>query len=162
MEKRLTNYQYNLKNKYHENLINNRKTSTELNDFIKRNFNVIDISKKDNIITKEKLQFKLNCLASWYNNGNLLSDNDLVLNSYIIVKDSKSDTYYQNFEQGYLKNYIYVIIESETGYVSSNCDKLNNELHLYRGISDSDIINNSPDLFLYLELLNEKLSNTNI
>lgn len=158
MKRKLTNYQYNLKNKYYSILKNNRKTSSELCNYIKNKFDIIDVSKKNDVIAKEKFEFKKNCLSSWYNSDKSLNQDNLVLNSYIIIKNSKSNFYYQKFGQKYLKDSIYVIIESNTGYISSNSDELNNELYLYRGVSNLDIINNSPDLFLYLELLNEKFS----
>ncbi|MBV1817050.1 hypothetical protein L0P54_04230 [Anaerosalibacter bizertensis] len=150
---KLNDHLLKLKKRYFDVLRDNKKSPNELCNYIKSKFDVKDISKDDNFLLGEKQRIKSNCLFSYKNKEKSLKKEDMILNSYIILRNFKSEKYYSYMEK--IDWPIYVVVEMNTGYVESNCEILNDELYLYLGISQFDISNNTPDLALYLMILDE-------
>lgn len=83
-----------------------------------------------------------------------LSADDLDFVVYKLVRNEKSDDYYSKFWvniSASLRNeLIYIIFETKTGYVYSNCNTLYLELYLKRGVSQFDYDNETLLLISYL------------
>lgn len=59
-------------------------------------------------------------------------------------------------------NWIYVLVEKQTGEIDSNCSKLTLDLYVYRGLSKRDLLQKNLEYTIYvnyLKQLNEMNSN---
>lgn len=140
--------------KYTDKLIASKKNTEEILSYIKTKFNIKKISADCGKYSSDIHITKINCLNS-SKNGNL-SYEKLNVVAYEIIEDERSILYYNEFKKsGLINESIYVILELETGYLNCNSNSLEKELFLYQGISDYDIKNKTPELFLYLRLLDE-------
>ena len=75
----------------------------------------------------------LNCLL---NNGAITDSTQLKFRLYHLRNTDQNAPYYNIPDSD---SYIYVVFEQETGYMVSNCAKLQWELTIARGVSDFDI-----------------------
>ena len=75
----------------------------------------------------------LNCLL---NNGAITDSSQLKFHLYHLRNTDQNAPYYNIPDSD---SYIYVVFEQETGYMVSNCAKLQWELTIARGVSDFDI-----------------------
>lgn len=74
----------------------------------------------------------LNCLL---NNGAITDSSQLKFHLYHLRNTDQNAPYYNIPDSD---SYIYVVFEQETGYMVSNCAKLQWELTIARGVSDFD------------------------
>lgn len=77
----------------------------------------------------------LNCLL---NNGAITDSTQLKFRLYHLRNTDQNAPYYNIPDSD---SYIYVVFEQETGYMVSNCAKLQWELTIARGVSDFDSLN---------------------
>lgn len=93
-----------------------------------------------------------------------LSNNPMVLSAGIkpdittcqLIKIHPTTQYTSYFSSTY--QWIYVLVEKQTGELDSNCSKLALDLYVYRGISSEDLLEKSMEFTIYinyLKLLNE-------
>lgn len=122
---------------------------------MKNNFTLVEVDNSTGRYQSKLEMVRVNCSnAEAYRNKIAVDDMDFLI--YEIAKDERSSSYYQEHEKLFLTvNPISFIIETNTGYLYSNCNKLQLHMILFQGISQEDIDNNTGDLSLYLRLLDE-------
>lgn len=153
-----------LKDKYKYRINKCKKDVFELINYIKKNLNVIENVQNESLYLNEVEFTKINSLSSWKNIKKNYNYNDLNVIAYEIIKDSKSEIYYKSHPKGIIipksnidiPNRIIIILETKTEYIYCNNDLLYKDLVIYQGISENDIINETPQLITYLRLLDEK------
>lgn len=147
-----------LKDKHKNEIFSNKKNTLEIINYINNKFNLKEIE-KDAIKYQHQIEItKINCMNA-ESNRNKVNYEDMNITAYEIIKDSLSADYYLAYD--YYSTIssilpIFLIIESNTGYLYSNSNDLMKHLILYQGISQDDIDNNTDNLTLYLRLLDEK------
>ncbi|NCE65235.1 hypothetical protein D1159_11770 [Pseudoflavonifractor sp. 524-17] len=82
----------------------------------------------------------------------MLEERELQFICYRVEKAAHNSEYDYILESTY-GEYIYVIIEKNTGYILSNCNKLYLELVIARGVTKEDIDNNTMYMQYYLDCL---------
>lgn len=144
-----------LKEKYKDKLYANKKTPIEIINYMKENFTLAEVDNSADRYQNKIEMAKVNCSnTEAYRNKIAIDDMDFLI--YEIVKDKRSSSYYQEHEKLFLTiSPISFIIETNTGYLYSNCNKLQLHMILFQGISQEDIDNDTGDLSLYLRLLDE-------
>lgn len=143
-----------LMSKYKDRIYERNKNVDDIISFLKDNFSVNEIA--DNLSKYEKhiKNFKLNCINSIKNTTHQYTGEDLHVIIYEINIDENSEIYYRHCNLPKEKK-IYVMIETKTGYIDSNCSLLHKKLLIYEGISKFDIDNTSPKLLFYLRMIDE-------
>lgn len=143
----------NLKVKYKDKLYANKKNPIEIINYMKDNFTLVEV---DNRIDRYKLTLeiaKINCSNTEAYRDKIAVD-DMNFLIYEIIKDERSNSYYQEHEKFFLTvEPISFLIETNTGYFYSSCNKLQRCMFLFQGISQEEIDNDTGDLSLYLRLL---------
>lgn len=146
-----------LKNKYKNKLFADKKSTLEIINYLKENFNVNELE-KDTTRYQHQIEIaKLNCINA-DSNKNKVNYEDLSFKTFEIIKDSLSADYYSAYDYNSSLSSIlpiFLMIEINTGYLYSNSNSLMKHLILYQGISQDDIDNNTGNLILYLRLLDE-------
>lgn len=138
------------------------KTTEELCSLLKQRFSTVE--EDLNAINQTFLECNIRTALFAITNDKNLHEEDLEFLAFRIVRDHKSrDYYYQHDREytGYWTTEIYVLIERQSGYIYSNCNKLLLELLIAKGIDKADILekNNKLDAYLsYLHLYFEEES----
>ncbi len=139
-----------LKEKYKDILTDNKKEPLNLVSYLLNKYNTREICNLNNKYSKLIELEKKNCLCSF--KGKDLNYEDLNLKCYEIIKDKHSNIYYKDLDK---ESLLYVIIELNSGYISSNSSLMFRDLVLYQGVSKYDIENTSVDLMEYLRFIDE-------
>lgn len=145
-----------LKDKHAGRIVDCKKSTQELVLYIKNKFDINDNDDDDVYIRHSYLieTTKINCLNSIKGIG--LREDDLDMKAYEIIDNESSSLYYPEFRKDYFNESICVVLDMTTGYIECSSRLLKRELFLYRGISEHDIENDTPDLVTYLLCLDEK------
>lgn len=142
-----------LKEKYKDKLHPNKKNYNEFLQLLHKNFNLKLIDQENSTYFNKIELTKRSCMYSSYNNGKFKYE-DLNIQAYEIIKDELSYKYYEKYDANNLSlPPIYIMIETNTGFLDSNYNELLMQLILYRGISKIDIENNTDDLQVYLLII---------
>lgn len=72
--------------------------------------------------------------------------------SYEVVRNEKSDHYYNHMRISSGNERILVIIESQLNAIASNCQELQVDMLIERGIDTSHVNQDTPEFFAYLML----------
>jgi hypothetical protein len=143
-----------LKEKYKDKLYPNKKNYDEFLKLLHKKFNlklVNEDAKYRNMIELTKRS----CMYSSYNNGKFKYE-ELNIQTYEIIQDELSYKYYEKYDENNLSlPPIYIMIETNTGFLNSNYNDILIQLILYRGISKKDIENNTDDLLVYLLIIDK-------
>lgn len=153
-----------LKDKYKYRINECKKDVYEIINYIKKNLSVIENVQNEKLYLNEVEFTKINSLSSWRNIEMKYKYNDLNVIAFEIIKDSKSEIYYKSHSKDVITpkgnivipNRIIIILETKTEYIYCNNDLLYKDLKIYQGISENDIINETPQLITYLKILDEK------
>lgn len=134
--------------KYKKNLTPGLKSTFELIKVLKSNYNIQEISYKDvDPVFWEHSVFD--------NLESLQNGKTYQFCVFKVIRDSKSRKIYRLWDEIVESDYIFVIFEKLTGYITSNCNQLLLFLIIKRGIEKYDYDNNTPVMIHYLMLLNE-------
>ncbi|RDW15788.1 hypothetical protein CWR48_18835 [Oceanobacillus arenosus] len=79
--------------------------------------------------------------------------------SYEVVKNEKSDYYYNHMKINSGNERILVIIESQLNEITSNCEELKVDMLIERGIDTSHVKQDTPNFFAYLMLFDSHNEN---
>ncbi|RTR35340.1 hypothetical protein EKG37_05535 [Robertmurraya yapensis] len=79
--------------------------------------------------------------------------------SYGVVRNEKSDHYYNHMRISSGNERILVIIESQLNAITSNCEKLKVDMLIERGIDTSHVNQETPEFFAYLMLFDSYKEN---
>ncbi|TKC19977.1 hypothetical protein [Robertmurraya kyonggiensis] len=82
--------------------------------------------------------------------------------SYEVVRNEKSDHYYNHMRITSDNERIIVIIESQLNEITSNCQELKVDMLIERGIDTSHVNQETPEFFAYLMLLDSYNENHRI
>lgn len=145
-----TNSDY-LINKYKFKITPGEKTVEELILFLKGKVDITETVITE--LTQSILEHvKYNVIHGIRNQDNLSAD-DLNFNVFKLLKNEKSNSYYQYYVPNianYNDNTIYIVFEKKTRSIYTNNNKLLLELFIERGISQYDYDNNTNLLSAYL------------
>ncbi|MDR3586982.1 MAG: hypothetical protein P4L59_16970 [Desulfosporosinus sp.] len=140
--------------KYKHKIVPGEKSTEELINFLKDKVDVVEID------TTEFSRFFMerhiiNIVHCVRNQELKLTANDLNIIAFNIIKDNRSNSYYQcrpvqRIANKHKNDMIYVVFEKRTGYIHSNSNKLLLELFIERGISQYDYDNDTNLLHSYL------------
>jgi len=129
---------------------------SEILCYIHEKFNYIKINQDSKFYCNKIDITKINCLNAYKNIDKGITYNKLNIIAYEIIDDTYSAIYYKyQYQKTQFKEPIYILIETNTGYINCNNNLLNNELIIYQGISQYDIENNTFELSLYLRIIDE-------
>lgn len=144
-----------LKEKYKDKLHPNKKNHNEFLQLLHEKFNLKPIY-QDNTAYFNKIELtKRSCMYSSYNNGKFKYE-ELNIQTYEIIQDELSYKYYKKYDANNLSlPPIYIMIETNTGFMNCNYNELLMQLILYKGISKIDIENNTDDLLVYLLIIDK-------
>jgi len=138
------NNREDLLKKYKHKIMPGEKSIEELIDFLKQKVDIKEISTTDlpESIMKHIAFNAVHCLRNQRLN---LTAREFNFIAYKVLKNDKSNLYYQsnyahisNNEKG---DIIYVVFETKTGCINSNCNRLLLELFIEQGISEFDYKN---------------------
>lgn len=151
----INNYLDLLKEKHKDKLYANKRSPSEVINYINSKFNLIKIKQDSGKYQQQVELTKINCLNAEASRDEIKYENMNIF-TYEIINDRLSSIYYQRYNRNNLPILpILVMIEENTGYLYSNCNELLVHLILYQGISQEDIDNNTGNLSLYLRLIDE-------
>jgi len=122
----------------------NKKSIEQVIEYLHSKFNIAPTTLLNIGNQRSIHRFKLNCINSLKNQMSNYSYDDLEVLLYTVCKDEKSAFHYEH--QDFFDSQIWVNIEKKLEFVQSNCQKLQKELYLYKGISEYDILNKTSDL----------------
>lgn len=79
--------------------------------------------------------------------------------SYEVVRNEKSDHYYNHMRIASGNERILVIIESQLNAITANCEELKVDMLIERGIDTTHVIQETPEFFAYLLLFDSHNEN---
>lgn len=79
--------------------------------------------------------------------------------SYEVVRNEKSDHYYNHMWISSGNERILVIIEPQLNEITSNCEELKVDMLIERGIDTSHVNQDTPEFFVYLMLFDSHYEN---
>lgn len=143
-----------LKFKYSEYLIGDKKSFSDMKNYLDDKFTLEECSENDQRFNLMNRFLRQNFYHSYRNENYKFSAEELSLSYFIIKRDEKSKAYYSRLNPNMYP--LYVVFESKTESFDTNSPLLSYELGIYQGISEEDIKNNSERLGEYLSLLEEE------
>ncbi|MCL6479491.1 MAG: hypothetical protein K6T65_13985 [Peptococcaceae bacterium] len=141
--------------KYKHKIIPGEKNVDELIEYLKRKVDIVEISATE--LVNPILQFITYNVVHCIRNKQLkLTADELNFIAYKLIRNDKSTSYYQNDyvhvgEQE--DDIIFVVLETKTGSIYSNSNKLQLELFVEQGVSQYDYDNETLMLVSYLSYL---------
>lgn len=151
----MTKYENYLKEKYQDKIFSCHRNIYDIIEYLNSNFIIADIN--PNLYDYNQLieNFKKTCFYSLRNKEFNYSIDELDIHVYEILHTQESDLYYKEYNMNLRSSNIYVIYDTKTGCINSNCSLLARKIFILEGISENDIQNNTPTLFFYLRALDE-------
>ncbi|AAM25834.1 hypothetical protein M2349_002435 [Caldanaerobacter subterraneus subsp. tengcongensis MB4] len=150
------NNREDLLKKYKHKITPGEKSIEELIDFLKQKVDIKEISTTDlpESIMKHIILNAVHCLRNQRLN---LTAREFNFIAYKLFKNDKSNLYYQSnyahISNNEKEDIIYVVFETKTGCIHSNCNRLLLELFIEQGISEFDYKNETPMFYAYLGYL---------
>ncbi len=151
----MTKYESYLRKKYQDKIFPCHQNNNSIIEYFNSNFKIVDIN--SNIYDYNQLieNFKMTCFYSLRNREFNYSIDELDIHVFEILHTPESDLYYREYNRNLRSSNIYVIYDTKTGCIDSNCSLLARKIFILEGISENDIKNNTPTLFFYLRSLDE-------
>lgn len=151
----MTKYENYLKKKYQDKIFPCHQNINSIIEYFTNNFKLADINTNQKDYREIIEKFKMTCFFSLRNREfNYLID-ELDIHVFEILHTPKSDIYYKEYNKILRNSNIYVIYDTKTGCIDSNCSLLARKIFILEGISKNDITNNTSTLFFYLRALDE-------
>ncbi|MFT9495718.1 hypothetical protein [Anaerosolibacter sp.] len=115
-----------------------------------------ELSESEAIFLKMTIINYVNAYSSNPIKNNLDNLDNLNFVSYAIVRNEKSDHYYNAMKKIISDDErIIIIIESQLNEITSNCEELKVDMLIERGIDASHITQETPEFFAYLMLFDK-------
>jgi len=144
-----------LKKKYKHKITPGEKSVEELIEHLKHKVDIVEIATTE--LRKSILQHIIYNVINCIRNQQNLSADELNILAYKLIKNGKSNSYYQcnyaHISDDEEDDIIYVVIETKTGAIHSNSSKLLLELFVEQGISQYDYDNETLIFDAYLGYL---------